>query len=464
MALTESGTAFETGTGYGITPWSNLDEMSYDWYVPELMSTFVKQSLFYKLVPFSIDLHAKRTRKMVFTQPIDMEPDTEERELRGLWLPDLYFDTRQMEITTSNYGSKVQAHKYDDYIWHWLENGRKQADLRGFLRDRLGPVMVQTLDILARNAFFGNSMNRSFAGDATGFHDLADDDTFDPTLGRAIWLDAGYQPSTPNGKIPALISPSATYAVKTATATDPNYNYIMGKANPSLLLNFAVADFEDVTFAQHPTMVLWNCGTVLAQASIIEAVSEGDGSPDPEGDDKVDGVWMVGQSEAKHYIQLSSISDPGSDETGFKAGDIITLHRTRPTADAAMAVEDGVKWDHHANVVRHIHSVDYDSNRITLKTPILTDKFYTALGSGMYGWVTKARDVHASLFMKGPNGVVAGVTQPPQFYDHEPIDDRKAIWRYAWDAYLKYQIMFPERFEVHFHSGALRRAGQIVNL
>lgn len=463
MAFAEYGTDFETGTGYGVTPWSNLEGMSYDWYVPELMQAQVQQSLFHRLVPYSIDLRMKRTKKMVFTQPIEMEPDIEERELRGLWLPDLYFDTKQLEITTSNYGSKVQAHKYDDYIWHWLENGQSQADLRGFLRRRLGPVMVQTLDILARNAFFGNEVNRSFAGDATGFHDLANTDVFDPTLARTIWLDAGYQPSTPSGKIPALISPSAVYSVKTAAAAANNYQYIMERAAPSLLLNYAIADFEDVTFAQHPTMVLWNAGAVLAQASIVAAVAEGDGSPDPE-TTKVDGVWMVGQSEATHYIQLSSITDPSTAETGFKAGDIITLHRTRPSADAAMAVSGGVAWDHHANVVRVIHSVDYDNNRITLKTPILTDKFSSALGTGMYGWVTKARDVHAALFLKGPNGVVAGVTQTPEFHILPPIDDREAIWRFSWDAYMKYQIMHPERFEVHFHSGSLRRAGSVVNL
>lgn len=463
MSFAEYGTEFEVGTGYGITPWSNLEGMSYDWYVPELMQAMVKQSLFYRLVPYSIDLHAKRTRKMVFTQPIEMEPDIEERELRGLWLPDLYFDTQQLEIETANYGSKVQLHKYDNYIWHWLENGQREPDLRQFLRRRLGPVMVQTLDILARNAFFANPLNRSFPGDATGFHDLAETDVFDPQIARAIWLDAGYQPATPSGKIPALISPAATYAVKTTAASGNNYAAWLEKAAPSLLLNFAVADFEDVTFAQHPTMTLWNCGAVLAQASITAAIHEGDGAPDPEVE-KVDGVWMVGQSDATHYIQLSAISDPTTAETGFKAGDIITLHRTRPSANAAMAVANGVPWDHHANVVRVIHSVDYDNNRITLKTPILTDKYESAISPGLYGYVTKARDVHAALFLKGPNGVVAGVTQPPQMYEHEPIDDRKAIWRFAWDTYLKYQLMYPDRFEVHFHAGALRRAGNIVIL
>lgn len=464
MALTESGTAFETATGYGVTPWSGLDDVNRDWWVPELMQTIIQESLFYKMVDYSIDLRNKRTQRMIFEQPIEMEPDTEARENRGLWLPDLYFDRRKLEVTTLSYGSKVQAHKYDDYVFQWLENGQKNPDLRGFLRRRLGPVMVQTLDILARNAFLSNPVNRSFADDATGFHDLASTDTFNPEIVRGIWLDMGFQPGTYTGMIPMLVSPAATYAVKTADASVSDYVTWYKSADAGQLLNYAIGDFENTQFLQHNTMVLWNVGTVLAQASITSAISEGDGAPDPEGTERVDGVWMVGSSEATHYIQLSAITDPGSDEDGFKAGDVITLHRTRPTADDEMATEDGVVWNHHANVVRTIHSVNYSTNRITLKTPILTDKYSTEVSSGLYGFVTKGRDVHAALALKGPQGVVAGVTQPPEFHTLPPIDDREAIWRFSWDAYLKYQLFRPENFEVHFHAGALRRGGKVVSL
>jgi hypothetical protein len=336
--------------------------------------------------------------------------------------------------------------------------------LFGFIQNRVGPQMVETMDVLARNAFLSNSKYRSFASDATGFHDLAAGDTFNPEIARSVQLGADYTIGT-DVSFPAVVSPSATYAAKQLATTDDYIDWNKAVQNPQLL-NYVVAEFENVSWIHNWRMVLWNCGEVLAQASITEVVNVGDGAPDPASE-RVDDTFAVGSPDATHYLQVSAISDPTTAETGFKANDKVTLHRYRPTADAAMAVEDGVQWNHHANIDAEVYSVDYTNNRITLKLPVLNEKYSTALGTGMYGWVTKARDVHAAVFFKkglGNPGVVAGVMQSPQFHILPPMDVRQAVYSFSWDAYMKYQMVDPDAFEIHFYAGAIRRGGSVLAL
>ena len=62
--------------------------------------------------------------------------------------------------------------------------------------------------------------------------------------------------------------------------------------------------------------------------------------------------------------------------------------------------------------------------------------------------------------MGGPQAIVAGVAQPPQFYELDPIDDFKAIYRFSYDQYMGYQPFRPEVFEVVFSAGTTRIKGR----
>ena len=457
------------------TPWPDLSARNREWYDPYLMVAYTKNSMWYNIVRFLVNMLPTHSKYINITQGLPALPDIEEQELRGITLPRIYYDSMSQQIEVTSYGAMIQAHKWDSYIWQWAEKARKdpftytnegipQTDLFSFIQNRLGPQMVETLDILARNAFLTNSKYRSFASDATGFHDLAAGDTFNPEIARSVQLGASYS-SNALASFPAIVSPSATYAVKQLATSDDYVDWNKAVQNPDLL-NYVVAEFENVTWMHNWRMVLWNVGEVLAQASITEAIEIGDGAPDPE-TTRVDDVFAVGSPDATHYIQLSNITDPSTAETGFKVGDTVTLHRSRPSANAAMATVDGVAWNHHANLDVEIISVDYSLNRITLRTPVLNEKYTTTVGTGFYGWVTKARDVHAAIFMKkgiGNPGVVAGVMQPPQFHILQPADVRKAVYSFSWDAYLKYQMVDPDAYEVHFYAGAVRRGGSVLSL
>lgn len=457
------------------TPFVDLSSRNREWWDPYMGAAYVKNSMWFNIVTHMINMLPTHAKYINITSELPVMPDIAEQELRGITLPRIYFDSMEQQIEVTSYGAMIQAHKWDSYIYQWAEKARQdpfrfanegipQTDLFGFIQNRLGPQMTETLDILARNAFLENAKYRSFASDATGFHDLASGDTFNPEIARTVQLGADYTIGT-EGVFPAVVSPSATYAVKNLANTSNYIDWNKAVQNPALL-NYVIAEFENVAWMHNWRMVLWNCGEVMASASIVSPIEVGDGAPDPASV-RVDSTWAVGSADATHYIQFSNITDPSTAETGFKAGDRITLVRTRGTADGEMQTDLGVVWNDARNIDVEVYSVDYANNRITIRVPVLNEKYTTAIDTGLYGWAIKGRPVHAGIFFKkgiGNPGVVAGVMQSPQFHILQPQDVRKAVWSFSWDAYMKYQMVDPDAFEVHFYTGAIRRGGSVLSL
>ena len=168
-----------------------------------------------------------------------------------------------------------------------------------------------------------------------------------------------------------------------------------------------------------------------------------------------------------HYIQLSSISDPSTAETGFKLHDKVTLCRALGTENSAMETVGAAIWDHPSNITLEIVAIDYDNDRISLREPILNERFATAISTGLYGYVVKARPVHACIFFHkgiGENGLANVVMNSPEFYIVPPSDPRRAVWTFSWDAYMGYAHMDPNATSVHFYAGAIERNGKALVL
>ena len=441
-------------TEYGVTPWENFETNQRTVYVPELLETFRNQALFYRLVTYGVNLAAQRTQQMVFTRPIDPEPNIQSSDFRATWLPQLYMDSQSITITTARYGNKIQLHKWDDLITYWTENGRE--GLRAIMRSRVAPNMIQTLDILARNAFLEHYAPM-FAGGRSDFRSITSSDTFDPDIVDAIWLSVDYAPDPVTSPIFGICSPGAQFVFQNTAMASGDWLQRLQYADPQRLINYEIGAWKNVRFAVNPLSVLWNCGEVIHQTFITAPVERGDGAPDPSvSADNVDGVWATGQPGATHGITVN-------DANGFVVGDWVTLHRVRNSSNSTRGVLNGVVYDHYQNTLRRI--VKKSGSTVYFNKPILTDWFSTTVnGQSHYGWMTKARNINTAIFVKGPRAVVAGVTQPPQTYTPPPVDDTESVYRFSWDAYLKYQIMFPERFEVLFHAGPHRRLGEVVNL
>jgi hypothetical protein len=446
-------------TAYGDTPWEDWDKNQRTYYVPDLLETFQHKSIFYGMVTYGVNLRAFRTATMVFSQIIDPDPNIAELSTRQIWLPQIYMDSRQLEITAAYYGDKLMAHKYDDDITYWRENG--SAGLRPLIRKRLGPHMVQSLDLLARNTFLEKA-TVMYAGSASDFGNIGKTDTFDLDVCRAVQLGADYQPDPVDNPIFAVTSPGAVHTIRDADSGE--FVERLKYTSPQrVTLNYEIGMYEGVRLTRHPVLTLWNCGEVLKRSSITSSIALGDGAPDPS-TTKVENVWQVGQAGATHYIQVA-------DTTGFQAGDFVSIHVYKEGdsstydsgLDSELKATNGCLFTDPTKVEREIYSVP-SSTRLAFTKPITTDDFQTDLGSGVYGYVTKARHIHSAVFIKGPRGVVAGVIQPPQTYTPAPIDDVEAIYRVSWDARLKYQQMYPDRFEVYFFNAPVRRLGEVITL
>ena len=439
-------------TYYGDTPWVNLDQNKKNAFAPDLLQVFRQTSLFYRLVTYGVNLRAARSGSMEFTQVLDPEPNINPLDYRQIWLPQVYFDSRKQTITCLRYGDKVMLHEYDDWLTYWREGG--VDGLRNIIRNRVAPHMVASLDLLARNAHLRVQSTRAmFAGGASSFGSLNADDTFEIDVVRAVHLQAGFRADPESNPVIGLISPAATYTV----TNDNTGEWVdrMKYADPSRLLNNENGTYGNVRFISHPSLVLHNCGEVLHQTTVTAAIGLGDGAPDPD-TTTVDGVWATGQAGATHSITVASSS-------GFQVGDIVTLHTYRPSSDSTLEVANGVQFDHAKNTNWEIAAIP-DGTHVQFTKPVSVDYYQTDLGSGVYAYMTLARPVHASVFLTGPRYVVAGVLSPPRTNEPQPVDDMGSIWRVAWDAYMKYQIMYPRRAVVYFHAGPIARGVTVVNL
>lgn len=456
MATTSSGFL---DTAYGDTPWEDWDQNQRTVYVPDLLESYQEKAVFYQMVTYGVNLRAQRTGTMVFSQVIDPEPNIAELNTRQIWLPQVYMDSQKLEITAAYYGDKIMAHKYDDDITYWRENG--SSGLRPLIRNRLGPHMVKSLDILARNAFLEKS-TVIFEGNRSGFNAIQSTDTFDLDVCRAVQLGADYQTDPVQNPIFCVTTPGAVYTVRDTDDGEfiSRLKYTDGSR---VTMNYEIGEYEGVRFTQHPVLTLWNCGEVLQQTTIGASVGLGDGAPDPD-TTKVEGVWEVGQAGATHYITVA-------DNSGFEEGDFVSIHVYRQgdssTYDSGLNAKfkatNGALFNDPTKIEREVHSTS-GADKIIFKKPITTDDFQTDLGGGVYGYVTSARHMHGAVFVKGPRGVVAGVIQPPQTYTPAPIDDVEAIYRVSWDARMKYQQMYPSRYEVYFFNAPTRKLGQVVTL
>lgn len=447
---------------YADNPWEVVDKNQRSWLDPDLIDMYRQKSIFRPLITFTRNLGDVRATQMTVTQLLGAHADTTPLSARQIWMPAMHLDSRAVNITFQHNGAKVAYHKYDDMISYWKLNGK--AGLRAIVRGALGQVEVDMNDLLARNALISGAQTTGYtmyAGSgATDFNTLGTEDVFDPAIGADIWLGMANrgvaQALGPNGagnNIVCFTSPGVIYDIQ----KDTDWIAVQQYQGMAALMNYEVGSFKNVRYVQNPKLTLWNCGAIIARAPISASHTAGDGAPDPAST-KVDGTYYVGQGTngITHYLQLGSFTTGSL--ANLAVNDIITIHKT---VTSAYGVTNGVDFTEGTLMNRRIVSIDVGNGRICLDQPIMMD-YNVDLGGGTYGYITKGRNIHASIFVGAGNALVAGVAQTPQFYELDPIDDYKAIFRFTFDQYLGYQPFQPEVFEVVFSAGSTRVKGAKV--
>lgn len=449
-------------TYYSDNPWEVIDKNQRVWYDPDLISLFRQRALFTPTIQFVKNLGDVRATKMVMNQLLDAHPDYTALAVRQIWMPASHIDSRQLEITFTRYGGKVAYNNYDDLVTYWRQNN--QEGIRRIMRGQLGFHMTDVLDLLARNAYLKGALDTGYVlyqGGGTSFNDLGTGDLFDIKVAMEIWLGMSLRgvasalgESGVANSIICYTTPSVIYDVQTAAGSEwIAVNQYQGQ---QALLRYEVGSYKNVRFVQSPKLVLWNAGAIIAQGTISAAVHAGDGAPDPSST-KVDGTYMVGQETAGivNYIPVTSTWLTGT-LADINVNDMITIHLTRTSA---YGITNGVNpFEGTAQVRRVVAKVDGTPDQLVLDKPVMLD-YATDLGGGVYGYVTKGRNIHGNIFVGGPQGIVSGVAAPPRLHTPPPVDDFEMVQRFSWDAYMGYQPYAPEVFEVVFCAGTTRIKG-----
>jgi hypothetical protein len=445
---------------YSDEPFSIMDKNQRNWLDPDLIDIWRLNSVFRPLITFTKNLGDIRAKTMTVTQLLDPHADTTPLSPRQIWMPSMHLDSREIEITFQNNGNKIAYHKYDDMISYWKKNG--QAGMRAIARGALGQAEVDMNDMLVRNALISGSMLTGFSlygtsGSGADFAAIDGGQLYSPEMGADIMLGMAYR------NVPGAMSPSGA-GLTVVCYTTPGVIYDIQKnedwksaheyAHDTALLNYEVGAYKNVRYVQTPKATLWNCGNIIARAPINLAVFAGDGAPDPK-TVKVDGTYRTGQTTAsvKNYIQLGVFTTGAI--TDIHVNDIITFHQT--TTDV-YGVIGGVDFNEGKLQNRRVVAVNTGTGQICIDIPFLVD-FDNDLGGGVFGYITKGHNIHASIFIGGANSLVAGVAQQPMFYDLDPIDDFKAIYRFSFDQRIGYQPYTPEVMEVVFTAGTTRVKG-----
>ena len=399
---------------------------------------------------------------MIVNQLLDPHPNWNALSTRQIWLPAMHIDSRQIEITFQHHGGKVALHDYDELVTYWKSNGR--AGLRVILNRALGQHIIDVHDYLARNALIQGALVTTgyayYPEGVSDFGDILSTDIMVPGIAKQIQLGMKYREVAgalnrdgSAGAVVCYTTPGVIYDLQ----DDEDWIEISKYAQPGRILKYEVGSYKNVRFVESPRCVLWNCGSITAQAPINASVSAGDGSPNP-GVTKVDGTYMLGQASAGivHNIPLGAFGTGAI--TDLAVNDIITLHVTRTSS---FGVTNGVNPFDGTVTNRRIVEIDTEEGTISLDKPVMID-FSTNLGGGVYGYITKAMHVHASIFVGAPQTIVTGVAQPIRLHTPPPIDDLEAIYRYSWNDRMGHQPFTPEAFEVFFSAGAVRIKGAMV--
>ena len=372
------------------------------------------------LSPFCImkeDFSARDTGRMTYTEVLDTEPNWNAVAESAVWLNGAHLDSRAITIDLEIHGDVIKLSDYNELTNFW-----NSGDFRSLCQGKLGQNLVDTMDILARNAFLSHP-NKSF-GACTSRATIEATNLFDPDMAELMrtHLEENEVPgvqAVTDADIAQLVcvtTPRVVHDIRTAAASGwLDVNQYVGTQRK---FTGEVGTWGGVRFIRTNRLRLRNAGLATNQSTLNGATVPGQGAAAT-----VDGIYSVGQTGSTRTV-------PVVEESGFVVGTYVTIHDQ--TLGVTVLDSDGTQE------TRRI--VALGTNTVSFDKPLLK-----AHATGDY--MTKAVDIHASVFMGGP-GVVYGVGERPAPVPLPVIDDLGMIRRLAWRGFFKYQLFRPEMFAV----------------
>ena len=412
--------AYETGQILSTT----IPASQRTYYEELLLDTIRVKSLLMNFCRYKEDFEAVKSGRMTFTEVLDAAPNWEPHPESVVWLKGGHLDSRQVSLELEIHGDVLKYNDYADLVSYW-----NRGDLRGLIRGKLGQLVTDEIDILARNAFMDHPSGY-FAGGKTSLTTLLDADIMTPEYVQDIVVDLE------ESNIPGVFAPEDGRGASIVCVTTPrvirdirfNSNSpwldVQAYEGTGRIFRNEVGTWNGVRFIKSNRLMLENYGEVLAEGSLAADAAEGSGAA------TVDGVYTVGQPGATTYVTLQT-----GEGASFTVGDRVTLH-------AGLAGSPPAKGDGTQETKR---IVAINGDQISFDTPLLK-----AHAAGTI--VTRGRDVHTSLFLGGPS-VVMGVGERPNIHVLPKIDDLQLINRFSWRGFLKLQMFRPEYSRVLYTAG-----------
>lgn len=416
--------AYETGAIFT----SAVPNWQRPWYEQKLLDTVRMNSI---LVPYAIvkeDFAAVQTNQIIYTEVYDMEPNWNATAENVIWFKGGALDSRSVTIDLAVYHDIL---KFSDY--HNLIDFINRGNIPAVVMDKIGQSLTDTLDILMRNALMTHP-TPTYAGSATSRATLAASDLFDPDTAELarVHLEELEVPgvaSNADGGGQAIIcitSPRVIHDIRTAAGSA--WIDVQNYAGTGRKFTSEAGQWGGVRFIKTNRMRLRNAGASINQSTLASAIVPGQGAYAT-----VDVVYSPGQTGATQYIEVT-------DASGFAVGDYVTVHDD--SLGTAVLDTDGTQE------VRRVVNINTGAtpDQLSVDKPFLKDH-----ASGDY--ITKARDLHASVFMGGPS-VVYGVAERPHIITPPKIDDAMMVNRVGWRGMFKFQLFRPEWYEVHLSAGS----------
>lgn len=485
--------AYSFETTYVLDPWEHITQNERVFYDGTLREQYTRRAVYSPYTLMKVDLGVPHARTIYFNELIAPRPNIAPIGNREMNASRLYTDSYQKSLTTARYGNGVSLHRESEMFNYWQpEGGNRLNDtaLRGIIERVMGQVVVDHTDLLARNAFLQHPFPMWF-GSVTGFGNItvSDSNRLNTDILDAVWLGmldqrvpwAAYPQDVEPGEILCVTSPGAIYDLKrevdTGNMVANKFVNISEYGNAQALLAGEMGTYRQTRFLMSQMGILWNVGPIISQVAIKAPVKPGDGSPDPA-TTAVDGIRFVGQPGSTHSITT------GTNTNLFAVGEKVTVHRSRFNTGAGLGlnypklgvttggVSNGGGVDFTDPMAQDMVIVSIpDSTHIVFEEPyMMTDQganalqgLETDLGGTVYGYITKATNVHTALFLNRQyrQGVISGFAQLPRFYRPIANDDYESIFRLSYDFWSQYKPWDPQVYQIAFLVGSNNHKGHL---
>ena len=376
------------------------------------------------LVPFcrvKMDPAAQQSRTITYTEALDAEPNWNIVAEGTTFMRGAHLDQRTVDISVNIYGDVI---KYGDFF---TKTQGIVDDFRGLVKGKLGQLVVDELDILARNAHLAHP-SPYYPGSATSRGTVTANDILTLALVRDVRVNLeeknliDWNGDSPMTEIVCITTPRSIEDLRSGS-TSP-WMEVQAYNNAARIFSGEMGKWEGVRFVKSNRLRLQNYGETLAQTTLAVDVTEGSGAQ------AADSIYTYGQSGATNFITVDS-------NANFTIGMSLTIHSA--ALGTTPLESDGVQ-----ETRRVVNKLSTD--KLVLDFPLMKPH-----ASGDY--VTNGRDLHASIFLVGPS-VVWGLAEEPNVFPAPKIDDLQMINRFGWRMFGKFQQFTPERQRLVISAGS----------